>query len=91
MGQRYQTKDKLDPAYYEAALKLRPGKVSGIVRSAFGYHIIKLTAVRPWDEADKAQIKRIIFDEKRNGLFEKYMAQLKSQSKVSTRAELLKE
>ncbi|HTL13032.1 MAG TPA: peptidylprolyl isomerase, partial [Bdellovibrionota bacterium] len=38
----YKTRDQLDPAYYAAAVKLgRPGKVSGIVRSQFGFHIIK--------------------------------------------------
>ena len=88
----FQTKDKLDPAYYEAAVKLHtPGKVSGIVRSAFGYHIIKLTAVRPWDEVDKAQVKRLVFDEKREQIFEKYMNQLKAQAKVTVHSELIKD
>ncbi|MGZ3708551.1 MAG: peptidylprolyl isomerase [Bdellovibrionota bacterium] len=88
----YQTKDRLDPAYYEAAVKLRsPGKTSGIIRSQFGYHIIKLTAIRPWEEADKGQIKRMLFEEKRNQVFEKFMNQLRSQAKVTLHPELLKD
>ena len=88
----YQTKDKLDPVYYDTALKLRsPGKVSGIIRTQFGYHIVKLTAVRPWDEVDKAQVKRLVFDERRAQIFEKYMAQLRQQAKVSVHSELLKD
>ncbi len=87
----YQTRDKLDPTYYETALKLKsPGKVSGIIRSQFGYHIVKLTAIRSWEETDKAQVKRMLFDEKRSQIFEKYMAQLKKQYKVSVKPDLVK-
>ena len=88
----YQTKDKLDPAYYEAAVKLKsPGKISGIVKSAFGYHIIKLTAMHPWEEVDKAQVKRLLFDERRAQIFDKFMGGLKAQAKVTVHSELLKE
>ncbi len=87
----YQSKDKLEPAYYEAALKLKPGKISGPIRTQFGYHIIRLTSVRAWEDADKGQVKRLVFEEKRNGLFSDYIGKLRSSSKVSVRADLLKE
>ena len=88
----YQTKDKLDPAYYEAALRLKtPGKVSSIIRSQFGFHIIKLTAVRPWEDMDKAQVKRMLFDERRAQIFETYMGQLRKQAAVSIHSDLIKD
>lgn len=87
----YQTRDRLDPNYYETALKLGAGKVSGIIRSRFGYHIIKVTAIRPWDEVDKAQVKRMKFEEQRTQIFEKYMTALKSQAKVKVNQELIKD
>jgi len=87
----FQTRDKLDPAYYNAAVKLKKGQVSDIVRTEFGYHIIKLTDVRPWEDVDKAQVKRLVFDEKRAQIFEHYMTKLKAQAKVSVHPELLKD
>jgi peptidyl-prolyl cis-trans isomerase C len=88
----YKTRDALDPAYYEAALRLRtPGNVSGIVRSSFGFHIIKLTAIRPWDDADRTVVRRQIFEAKRQSLFEKYMSGLRGQYKVSVKKDLIKE
>ena len=38
----YFTKDRMVPEFAEAAFKTEPGKVSGIVKSQFGYHIIKV-------------------------------------------------
>jgi peptidyl-prolyl cis-trans isomerase C len=87
----YQTKDKLDPAYYQAATKLKVGGVSDVVRSQFGYHIIKLTALKDYKDVDKGQYKRLIFDEKRSKIFEAYMDDLKKTSKVSVNYELIKE
>lgn len=87
----FQSPDRLDPNYYEAASKLSPGKTSGIVRTQFGYHIIKLTAVRPWEEADKIEIKRLVFEEHRQQIFEKYMSALRSQAKVGVKSDLIKD
>jgi parvulin-like peptidyl-prolyl isomerase len=88
----FKNREALDPAYYDAAVKLRtPGKVSGIVRSSFGFHIIKLTAVRPWADADRTVVRRQIFEARRVALFEKYMAGLRSQYKVSVKKDLIRE
>jgi parvulin-like peptidyl-prolyl isomerase len=88
----YQSRDKLDPAYYEAALALRtPGKMSGIVRTALGFNVIKLTAIRPWEDADKALAKRMLFEDKRTQIFDHFMERLRAQSRVVVHPELLKE
>jgi len=88
----YQTRDKLDPAYYAEALRLgSPGKVGNIVRSQFGYHIVKVTSVRPWEEADKGQVKRMMIEEKRAQIFDRFMGDLRKQAKVSVHNDLLKD
>jgi parvulin-like peptidyl-prolyl isomerase len=87
----YQSKSQLDPAYYAAALALKsPGKVSGIVRSQFGFHIIKLTAIRPWSEVDPAAIRQEVFAERKQGLFDRYMKDLRSKAQVTVKNDLVK-
>jgi peptidyl-prolyl cis-trans isomerase C/peptidyl-prolyl cis-trans isomerase D len=86
----YQSKDRLDPSYYRAALKIgKPGGISDIVRSQYGLHIIKLTAIRPWLETDKAKVRRQVFEEKRQVAFDRYMDDLVKKSKVTVRSDLL--
>ncbi len=88
----FQTKDKLDPAYYAAALKLKePGAVSEVVRSQYGFHIIRLTAIRTWEQTDKPQIKRLVFEQRRNDAFERLMGSLRKTAKVTINDKLLKE
>jgi peptidyl-prolyl cis-trans isomerase C/peptidyl-prolyl cis-trans isomerase D len=88
----YQTKDKLDPVYYQTAVGLRSvGAVSPIVRTQFGYHIIKLTGQKDFKDVDKGTYKRIIFDEKRAQIFDEYMETLKKSNAVSVNYGLLKE
>jgi parvulin-like peptidyl-prolyl isomerase len=85
----FQSSDKLDPAYFAAAMRLGMNQVSGIVRSQFGFHIIKLTGKKPWEEVDHPAVKRAVFDQRRNQIYETYMAQLRSQNKVVVHTELL--
>jgi parvulin-like peptidyl-prolyl isomerase len=88
----YKMRGMIDPAYYDAAVALHsPGRISGIVRSQAGYHIIKLTAVKGWDDVDHAAIKRQLIEERQRQAFEKLMGQLRSHASVSVHNDLVKE
>lgn len=47
------------PSFDEAAFKLAPGQVSEPVRSQFGYHIIKVEAVKTFDDVKADLDKRV--------------------------------
>lgn len=58
------TKSRMVPEFAEAAFKLEPGQISDLVKSAFGWHVIKLeekrqTSFPPFDEV-KDQVARYV-------------------------------
>ncbi len=88
----FATKVQLDPAVYAEARKLSVGGVSSSpVRSQFGFHLVKLTAVQDCGKINIPEWQRMVFDEKRAKIFADYLSSLRSKSKVSVNQELLKE
>jgi peptidyl-prolyl cis-trans isomerase D len=75
----------LDPAYAKAAMALNPGQTSGLVRSAFGYHIIqteqKIAAgVNPLSEVKDSIVKAIAQD-KQGSALQSYGSELAAEAK----------
>jgi peptidyl-prolyl cis-trans isomerase C len=92
----FQPKGALIPEYDAAAFKLqKPGQISPIVKTQFGYHIIRLEGVKPPQQVPFAEVKDFIkqklAQERQQEVLEKYIDGLKKASKISINEELLKE
>lgn len=53
--------------FEEATFKLKEGEISGLVESDFGFHIIKLTGIRPAKEKPLAEVRAAIETELKRG------------------------
>ena len=87
-------KGSMIPEFEKVVFGLKEGELSGIVKTQFGYHIIKLTGkrpagIRPFDEV-KEQIKAAILPEKQQGVFQKLKEDLKKDAKYSIKEDVLK-
>lgn len=91
----FHPKGTLLPEYEAAAFRLtRVGQVSGIVKTQFGYHIIRLEGVKPpayvsYDEV-KEFIKQQLAQERQAEILEKYIDDLKAAAKITINEEMFK-
>ncbi|MBU5635388.1 peptidylprolyl isomerase [Geomonas sp. Red69] len=89
------SKGSMIPDFEKVAFGLKDGETSGIVKTQFGYHIIKKTGSRPagvrtLDEA-KDEIKAALAPAKQQETFKKLKDDLKKQAKISFKEDALKE
>jgi len=86
----WQSRVTLVPSYYDAALSGKVGDIKGLIETPFGFHIIKITGHRSYEDANKRQIRAAVFDEKRKVIFNEYFEKLKKQYPVKMNTGLLK-
>ena len=87
-------KGSMIPEFEKVVFGLKEGELSGVVKTQFGYHIIKLTGkrpagTRPFAEV-KDQIKAQLMPEKQQGVFQKLKEDLKKDAKYSIKEDVLK-
>ncbi len=86
----YQSRMTVVPTYYQALAKLKVGQITGPIRTLYGYHIVKLTGIRSFQDANKKQLRAAVFDSKRKDIFDAYFKKLKGKYTVKTDESLLK-
>ena len=82
----YFEQGQMVPPFEQAAFALKPGEMSEVVESQFGYHIIKVadrqdTRVVPLEEA-KAQIEEFLTQQNRHAQTELFVNALRAKAKI---------
>lgn len=86
----WQSKISLVPSYYSAASALKVGEItSDLVETAFGFHIIKLTGRRSYDEASKREIRMAVFDVKRKAVFDAFFEKIRKNYKINVNSKFI--
>ena len=82
----YFKKGELLPAFEKEALRLQIGEVSGIIRTDFGFHIIKLLDRKGGDpipfEEVKEKVQADSYDKKTEKAFRQFISTLKEKSVI---------
>jgi peptidyl-prolyl cis-trans isomerase C len=82
----YFAKGQMVPAFDKVAFELKPGQLSGVVTTQFGYHVIKVVdhkpaRVIPFEESTQ-QIKEFLGNEKKQQHQDAFIAALKKKAKI---------
>jgi parvulin-like peptidyl-prolyl isomerase len=85
----WQSRATLMPSYYEALLQMKVSEVRGLIETPYGYHIVKVTGRRAFENANKRALRTSVFDEKRKVIFNAFFDTLKKNYKIESNPRLI--
>jgi len=85
----FQSRATLIPGFYNTLFNMKIGEIKGVIESPFGYHIVKVTGRRSFENSNKRQLRALVFDEKRKEIFNRYFDRLKKTYSVEINKSLI--
>ncbi len=87
----FQPAIRLAPEYFQAIKGKKPDTITSPVRTQFGYHIVKILAVKDIKSINTALYKKVVYDQKRDKLLENYFSGMRKNAKISVNKKLLED
>jgi peptidyl-prolyl cis-trans isomerase C len=75
-------RDMFDPAFVDAAFSTKVGEITGPVKSAFGYHVIKVIERTPGKNPEYAEVESKVRTDLQRDILQGYVSSLKSKAKI---------
>lgn len=78
----FQPAIRLAPEYFNAIKGKANNFISPPVKTQFGYHIIKVMAVKNVKSINNALYKKIVYDQKRDAILDNYFSELRAKANI---------
>lgn len=85
----FQPAIRLAPEYFQAIKGQKPNTIVPPVRTQFGYHIVKVLAVKDIKSINTALYKKVVYDQKRDKILEDYFSSMRKGAKIKINKKVL--
>lgn len=85
----FQPAVRLAPEYFQAIKGQKPDTIIAPVRTQFGYHIVKILAVKDIKSINTALYKKVVYDTKRDKILVTYFSSMRKKAKIQVNKKVL--
>ncbi|MGB0454017.1 MAG: peptidylprolyl isomerase [Bacteriovoracaceae bacterium] len=85
----YQPSIRYAPEYYDAIKNKKVGYISPPIRTQYGFHIVKVLGIKGFNSISLPLYKKIVYDEKRDAIIDKYFKSLRKNAQIKINKNLL--